>query len=1002
MNDDFFDFLGSSDPRAVAPPSEPRSAKVWNVLKITCGFIAALWLFFVVAHFWRSNAGLWRQGAEAPLGVFSYLGGSYTFSWDNCPPNEILAGLIALAIYGIIGWLALRGWDVYFSRIEDACLSVLLGAGICGAVFELLEMAHQLRRWPILISLAILAFLLVLRLLWKKKRPLESWSGDAVKGLEALVAGRDQAIALETPEARFEKVDGFRQGRIAPAEAAPWFTSAPPSRLALREVFRRAFGATLHPSPMRPEGDYLALAVYAAAALLVFLLMALAFFHALFYPETYWDSLILYLGYGRMTWLEGGFPFKASAQVGIGLGANYPHLFLTHAAAVSAVAGEWSDVPARLWAPAASLGATLLIYGAVRRIWRNPLAAILCALVFRALPYTIAYSSYASDYALALYFGAAFLFLAICYLESPLPGLLSLLMILPALAMRLNYLMGILWVALGAVILASHWRRTPSLMDDVLAGRRLFTGSEDMGFGGDNLDSGRGGGDSLHSAAFAIPGIFPLLIMRRFWAALLFAILLASPWYLRNQWLTGNPVYAFFPKIFGGIRINQEVLKSAEREWFLNGDGIGRAAEWLRDVRKRNGAPASGQGEAANGETAARANSLPPPRTLRERIDATWYYWIGFETFNVAREGRGLKVGKWLDRFKHLALDWQVPDEDRLLDASGENPHAEAGIMHWRHVYKMAPLACGAALPGFIACLAAWVLSGAWLFRRKKPADPAEPLPSMNLAARAGFIVGIYAILFFAYEYLIADFYLYQILPVVVALALLPGWILAPTWTMSELGQGRIASRILFYFLAVLILMAGVVPGLAMALMGFKFSGARPMGGELFSQGNLAVLHHPGMPAEDFLRLQYGEDVDMWNYLNRELQGERILTHENRHYCISPTIQLVHLDDWAIQRGYIMSTNRDKMALFRSLNIRHYLYVPNEDRHLVNSRLGISEWKNTALMSEIRRWGDNALYEFNWSAAGLPKDPPDKIAEIEDYSPAKSEAQSGGNTSETR
>ena len=59
------------------------------------------------------------------------------------------------------------------------------------------------------------------------------------------------------------------------------------------------------------------------------------------------------------------------------------------------------------------------------------------------------------------------------------------------------------------------------------------------------------------------------------------ALALSSTWYIRNQILTGNPVYAFFPNIFGGVRINPEVLASAEKEWIANGDGVSRLGDTL-------------------------------------------------------------------------------------------------------------------------------------------------------------------------------------------------------------------------------------------------------------------------------------------------------------------------------------------------------------------------------------------------------------------------------------
>ena len=172
-----------------------------------------------------------------------------------------------------------------------------------------------------------------------------------------------------------------------------------------------------------------------------------------------------------------------------------------------------------------------------------------------------------------------------------------------------------------------------------------------------------------------------------------------------------------------------------------------------------------------------------------------------------------------------------------------------------------------------------------------------------------------------------------------------------------------------------------------MGLMGFKFTSAREYEGERFSQMDLSAFRHPGLPPDTFWKLQYGADEDAWEYLNTHLKDERLLTHENRHYVLDPTITLVHLDDWDIQKTYTMRSDRAKMALFRELGIRYYLYVPNEDKHTVNRRVGLEAWKGTPLMKEVRRWGENVLYEFRWEAAGLPPTPPLKPRALESCIP---------------
>lgn len=978
---------------------------------LLCGAGAvAVWLFLLASHLWRTDSPLWHQGPNAPLGIFSFLGGSYTFSWANTPPLELLIALAALGVYWGIGWLLLRGMDVYFGRAEETALALLFGSGICGIGFELLGMMHLLTRWPVLVVTGILAGGLWTLARIRRRSLLETWDARAAQNLGRQARECEPVeTGFEVPRERFERTRFFGVGPMPSVrEAAAAYGDGPPNRRALRRLWRGHFAAGL--ATGLPE---LTRAAWILAALLVAVITALTFHHAIFYPETYWDSLILYLGYGRLTWLEGGFPFKASAQVGIGLGANYPHLFSTHAAAVAAVAGWWSDLPARLWAPTAALAATLLVYGAALRLWRNRLVAILCALVFRALPYTIAYSTYASDYALAMLFVAGFLYLAVCYIESPLPGYFTLLTLLPALAMHLNYLMGVLWIAWAATCLAAHWPRPKTLLDEVAARWRslpqLLREEEEQ--------EGVRGGDIPHSVAWAVPGVFGLLWRPRFWVVTTLALLLASPWYARNLWMTGNPVYAFFPGIFGGIRINHEVLRSAEHEWFLNGDGIGRVAELIRELRERpdleGDADSDGittqddqADDSAATATATLADAtaretlpLPPPRTLGDRLRASWMYWVGFETFHWSGRREHIERGRWRDRLGHLLLDWKIPDEDHPFqfgritvgDEAGSGAGTAEGppgllpgtaLLHWRHAYKLAPTTVGLALPGFVFWLVLWAGS---LFRRRGSGIGEKV--RINIPARVGFVTALTAVLFFAYEYVIADLYLYQILPVVAALALLPGWVLGPLEARTHFGKGRHIAILLFIAIYIQVLMIGLVPGTAMALMGFKFSGARRHAGEWFTQGNLAVFRNPGLPPEEFLRLQYGDDVPACESINRRLAGQRLLTHENRHYLLDPSITLVHLDDWEIQRAYPLRTDRERMDLFRSLGIRYYYRVPNEERHLINRRAGIQEWIGTPLLRERQRWGENVLYELIWEAVGLPATPPDPLPDLADYLP---------------
>jgi 4-amino-4-deoxy-L-arabinose transferase-like glycosyltransferase len=274
--------------------------------------------------------------------------------------------------------------------------------------------------------------------------------------------------------------------------------------------------------------------------LLVIFITFWTFYHALVFPVVYHDSLILYVDYGEQTYLEGGFPVIVCGQVGIGLGANYPHLFPLTAASMGTLFGSWADRDAQFLSPFAGLLATLLIYHLMLRISRRHIVAMMAALLFRSIPYAAIYLIYATDYAVAMLLTALFLWSLWLYLARGRTSGLEGAALAVAIAMHLNYMMGILWLPLllAPVIRAWSQKQKASLKET-----------------------------------------FP----RGVWLCFLFAALLACPWYIRNWIVTGNPVYAFFPEIFGGKNINLEVLESCFHEWRAHGDGIGRFGPTLMD-----------------------------------------------------------------------------------------------------------------------------------------------------------------------------------------------------------------------------------------------------------------------------------------------------------------------------------------------------------------------------------------------------------------------------------
>ena len=206
-------------------------------------------------------------------------------------------------------------------------------------------------------------------------------------------------------------------------------------------------------------------------------------------------------------------------------------------ASIATLWGGWNDLDAQLISPVVFLISMLLIYHLVLRQTAKPWLAMLAVLLFRCFPYANIYAGFVSDYSLAILFTALCLWgLGEYFREGDLSGLEAA-ALSTAFAMHLNYMMGILWpVVLIAPFLYSYQSKQPW----------------------------RG-----------------LVLNRSFISIIGVGVVLGIPWYIRNWIVTGNPVYAFFPQIFGGKNINLEVLESCFQEWRKHGDGIGRFGDGL-------------------------------------------------------------------------------------------------------------------------------------------------------------------------------------------------------------------------------------------------------------------------------------------------------------------------------------------------------------------------------------------------------------------------------------
>ncbi|MDD4279712.1 MAG: hypothetical protein PHX74_08275 [Candidatus Sumerlaeales bacterium] len=395
--------------------------------------------------------------------------------WGGIPWGWLSAVAFVHVLYIALGWLILSSLRQRFLFHVQVILSLGVGMGVSGIVFELLCMAGYLGRIQI-ITAWVLMFLIA-GVCWfarsdlVSERPIEHPSGGV----------------SDTPAPRSERV--------------LWWLSA----------------------------------------VVIGLISALLLLHGVGYPETYWDSLILYMGYARKIFNAECFPFKAVGQVGIGLGANYPHLVAVLFAATGKMFGEWNDIVCQLSAPVLSFGSIVFIYATVYAMTRDRLVSISSSLLVRSVPYGLCYGQFASDYAFAIFYTAAFLYLACLYIQSARRSVLFCTMMMAAVAMHINYLMGVLWVTGFVLLFAAHWSYS---YDHRVGVGRLFASGW-------------------------------------FWVLFIFTVMLALPWYIRNWLLTGNPVYAFYSNLLGGVRINPTVMDSAVVEWKLNGDGLYGAGSTL-------------------------------------------------------------------------------------------------------------------------------------------------------------------------------------------------------------------------------------------------------------------------------------------------------------------------------------------------------------------------------------------------------------------------------------
>lgn len=708
----------------------------------------------------------------------------YNVQWANAPWQELLIATAMIGAYTFVGWMLLSRMRLFVPLGARLCLALTVGCGTVGVTAELLAMAGRLTQPGVI---ALWAVLLAAAAICK-------WWGF------------------------------FRRHYLRDFSAHTRLTATEQTRLA------NNWYAAAHPWPQERPARLL-LGLY---GLLFGIITILVTLHAIGEPVAYWDSLILYVGYARDIFYQGGFPQKVVGQVGVGLGANYPHMYELLAAQTAALCGFWSDTFAQLLPPVATTAAMVLVYYTVTELTRQRLVGLAAAVIVRSVPYGLSYSQFASNYSLAILFTAAFIYMACKLVRDGLPAYRDLMLLLAGMAVHINYLMWGLWPVAAVAVVAACMLRPRAALDSMQAAKYQSTTNLFS-----NADADRPLWPDLPPEPLALqyrPKLLQVLKSRRFWMGAAVALVVASPWYIRNVVVTGNPVYAFYSNIFPSKNVNPAVMKSAEQEWLLNGDGLGRVG-----------------------------------RTLPEKLRGSWLYFV-------------------------------------------------TGNQHW----KLAPFFMAMVLPGFLLWLIGWVAS--W---RARP-GAARPPGSAGFYAALVAPAALFCLLWF-YAYCVADFYLYQIIIVLPLFGVFAGVLFAFCKSRS--------ARIVLHTLVVLTALA---PGVVMGIMGFKLKKTGVYDGMPAPQMNATALRTLFMKPSTYYRMEFGGDMIMLDYVNELPARTVILTHENRALLLNPTLKIVHLDDWEVQAAY-EEPPAERVKILDGLGVKYYLYVPNEDRHVANSWLGMAE-----------------------------------------------------------
>lgn len=748
--------------------------------------------------------------------------------------KEILLSFVPVVFYIFLGHLLLNCFDIFIPRLAYIALCFVLGFSMTTFLGEICGIFGFFYGW------AILALLLA-----------------------------TSVALLVSASAHW----------IRPVKVSKGYADDYLMRSAQRSLALKNYPQTLIP----PIGSFqMTLALLFMAG--IFLISFLNFYHALLYPVTYWDSLS-YLGMARSLYLNHRFPLKIVAQMGIGTGSNYPQMYRLASAVPSTVFGFWSDYHARILAPVCCVTSLLFIYHTILRLSRVILTALAIAVLFCTIPYGIRYFTLTSDYALAILFTAAFLYLCVMYLDTKLRSYAMLSALVAAFACHINYLMPLLMVAWFFLIFLVH-RKVPMLSVQEEYSERLSDPEhlkeivEPEYTYNDNWDTL---GELFKS------GYFIRLIVICF--------LIISPWYARNWILTGNPVYPYFSSVFGGKNINPEILASMQGEWLENGDGIDKATLYLVAQKIQKG-------------------EIPEEKR---------HLWI---SGNDDNEGLHFTLpAKIIATFYYLVL-----------------------FPQWS--YLLAPLFLALSLPGILI----WFTQA--LIRKTKGIKHPKSgriIKDLTDHQKVLFLALFLFLCLLAYHYLLAGYYLYQIIPILIPIVLF-AFIAAESFTGDKM-------RNLFHLWCLLVI---ILPGLPFALMNFKITGEVNMEDKRELPWQLPALRHPGMSPDQFYNLVFGDDAKMLDHINTLLLGKTLLTHDNRYLLYDASIKIVHLDDWEIQKAYIMKDELEKLKLFRDLKIDYYLRIHMERKHKILQKLNLEQWISLGFLKPLYQAGDNELYAINY------------------------------------